>query len=73
MPQDWNPHIRASSNVAAGDGKATTGALQRLRRRWLAPSPPLPVDDVPQGPSADPAPDDQDEGSETDEAPPAGG
>ncbi len=40
--------------MATGDG-TRTGALHRLRQRWLSPSPPLAVDDVPHWrPPADP-------------------
>jgi hypothetical protein len=41
--------------MGTGDNKPTVGALHRLRQRWLAPSPPLAVDDVPHWrPAADP-------------------
>jgi hypothetical protein len=33
--------------MPTGDPTHTDGALQRLRRHWLAPSPPLAVDDEP--------------------------
>lgn len=33
--------------MATGDGNRTAGALHRLRQRWLSPSPPLAVDDLP--------------------------
>ena len=39
-----------------GDTPGTTGALRKLHLRWLAPSPPLAVDDEPHWqPAADPA------------------
>ena len=39
----------------AGEARRAGTALQRLRARWLAPSPPLAVDDEPQWkPSPDP-------------------
>jgi hypothetical protein len=41
-----------------GDTPGSSGALRRLRQRWLAPSRPLAVDDEPQWqPAADPAAD----------------
>jgi hypothetical protein len=55
--------------MAMGDGDRATGPLHRLRQRWLAPSPPLPVDEVSNGPSADLSADDQDERSESDGMP----
>lgn len=42
--------------MGTGDNELAMGTLHRLRERWLAPSPPLAVDDVPQwSPAADPA------------------
>jgi hypothetical protein len=39
----------------AGEGTQAGSALHRLRARWLAPSPPLAVDDEPHWtPAADP-------------------
>jgi hypothetical protein len=41
-----------------GDTPGSSGALHRLRQRWLAPSRPLAVDDEPHWqPAADPAAD----------------
>jgi hypothetical protein len=57
--------------VATGDGNEATGPLHRLRQRWLTPSPPLPIDEVAQSPSAE-ATDDPDEQPESDGNSPAG-
>ncbi|HET6174009.1 MAG TPA: hypothetical protein VFD90_15470 [Gaiellales bacterium] len=47
----------------AGDGTRAGTALHRLRARWLAPSPPLAVDDEPLW-SASPDPASEDAGGE---------
>lgn len=57
--------------MGTGDNKPAA-ALHRLRKRWLAPSPPLAVDDVPHWrPAADPAVDQVDRDADSDGAGPS--
>lgn len=52
------------------EGKSAGAGIHRLRARWLAPSPPLAVDDEPQwNPLPDPA--DETGGESEPESPPA--
>ena len=58
--------------MGMADNKAASGALQRLRQRWLAPSRPLAVDDVQHwSPADDPAGDQAEREAESDGAGPS--